>query len=107
MTFAWHIPDDYTRKKFLSHELDYVNRIHYNECAVDLWGTVDYVKEALARNNAAIRQIAREERVLLIDQDSRFSHRPTLFGDVCHYNEPGSDQFVNSIAEFLEQEGAF
>jgi lysophospholipase L1-like esterase len=101
MTFAWHIPEDYTRQLFVEGKLDYNNSERYDACSVELWGNVDYVQEGLQRNNQIIRMIAQEERVMLIDIEGRgsFQSNPRNFGDVCHFSEEGTSLFVQLITE--------
>ena len=101
MTFAWYIPEDYTLNKFKKNMLDYNNPTSYDRCAVEMWGLVDYVKEGLSRHNSIIKKIAKEEKVLLIDQESRLCGHPEYFGDVVHLSEIGTDLFVKNIVQFF------
>jgi hypothetical protein len=103
MTFAWYIPDDYTFKKFRQGSLNYNNPENYDQCSVQFWGKVDYVREGLKRHNSIIRNIAREEQVMLIDIErmSAFSNNSRNFGDVCHLSEEGTEIFVKTITEFF------
>jgi hypothetical protein len=103
MTFAWYIPDDYTFMKFRQGSLNYNNPENYDECSVEFWGKVDFVKEGLKRHNSIIRNIAREEQVMLIDIErmNAFSNNSENFGDVCHLSEDGTDVFVKTITDFF------
>jgi hypothetical protein len=103
MTFAWYIPDDYTFKKFCQGSLDYNNPEKYDECSVQFWGSVDFVKEGLRRHNSIIRNIAKEEQVMLIDIErmDAFSNNSQNFGDVCHFSENGTEIFVKTITDFF------
>lgn len=105
MTFGWHIPDNYTREAFEKHTLDYNNPTHYDECLVEFWGPVDYVKEGLRRNNEAILRIAADEDVLLIDQHAFLDDTAFYFGDFCHLSEEGTDAFIHHIVTFFLNSG--
>ena len=104
MTFAWHIPDNYTETKFNQGKLGYNNPTNYDKCPVELWGSVDYVKEGLMRHNAIIKKIAREEQVMLIDIEGMdtFRNNPQNFGDVCHLSEDGTEIFIKIITDFFQ-----
>jgi hypothetical protein len=103
MTFAWYIPDDYTETKFYQGRLGYNNPTDYNRCQVEMWGSVDYVKEGLMRHNSIIRKIAREEQVMLIDIEGTdtFQNNQQNFGDVCHFSEDGTKIFIKLITNFF------
>lgn len=103
MTFAWHIPDNYTETKFYQGRLGYNNPTNYDKCPVELWGSVDYVREGLMHLNSIIRNIAREEQVMLIDIEGMdtFRNNPQNFGDVCHLSENGTETFIKIITDFF------
>jgi lysophospholipase L1-like esterase len=101
MTFAWYIPANYTRQAFLDDKLGYVNPTHYDKCPVELWGAVTYVREGIQELNRIIRNIARDENVLIIDQDEMLSDNILMFGDPVHPSEKGADIFVRNITDFF------
>lgn len=107
MTFAWHIPENYTKESFESDGAGYNNQTRYDMWPVELWGEVDYVKQGLILNNSTVRKLAREENVLLIDQESMLSKDIRNFGDVCHFSESGTEIFVNSIAYYFKKNDLF
>jgi lysophospholipase L1-like esterase len=101
MTYAFHIPANYTRQAFQDDELGYVNPTHYDKCPVELWGAVNYVREGIEEQNRIIRRIARDENVLMIDLDMKLSGNILMFGDPVHPSEKGVDAFVKNITDFL------
>jgi hypothetical protein len=101
MTFGWYIPDNYTRARFLEGKLEYNNPTHYDECIVENWGPVSYVKEGLNRHNAIIQKISIEEHVLLLDQYRLLQNTSFYFGDFCHLSEEGTDVFIQHIVDFF------
>lgn len=103
LTFAWHLPDHYTRQAFIDHQLDYHNPERYDERDVFNWGPPDYVREGLTKQNAIVRDVAAKERVRLLDMDAAMSHQPAWFGDVCHFSEAGVDAFNTRLADAVLQ----
>ena len=104
MTFSWHIPDDYTMERFVRNELNYNNPTKYDMWPVELWGSVDYVREGLTRHNAIIRKLANDENVLMIDQQELMGDNIYYFGDPCHFSEEGTALFIHNITEFFLSE---
>ncbi|MCC5870688.1 MAG: hypothetical protein JJU27_19485 [Gammaproteobacteria bacterium] len=106
MTFAWHIPENYSLDAFLSGELAYNNPTRYDYCPVELWGEVAYVEQALQRHNTIIRRLATTLDVDLIDQHESLSRDPENFGDPVHFSEPGTDRFIANLTDyFLHTQG--
>lgn len=98
MTVAYHLPDNYSRQAFLDGTLDYSNPDGYDSRDVYNWGPPEFVREGLLRNNAALREIALREQVMLIDVDAAMSGQGRWFGDVCHFNDAGVDAFTRMVA---------
>ena len=105
MTFASNIPANYSKEAFERGSLGYVNPTNYDKQPVELWGGVEYVREGIRQNNLIIRAIAREEHVLLIDQEKKLSDNIRMFGDPVHLSENGTDIFVKNITDFFISEG--
>jgi lysophospholipase L1-like esterase len=105
MTFAWVIPDTYTRAAFEAGTLGYVNPDNYDRVAVEMWGPADFVREGLLRHDAVVRAVARDTGTPLLDQRKLMDDRIELFGDVCHFNETGTDEFVRHMVDFLVERG--
>ncbi|HSC75244.1 MAG TPA: GDSL-type esterase/lipase family protein [Pseudomonadales bacterium] len=101
MTFAFHIPGNYSRQAFLDKQLDYSNPDNYDSREVNNWGPPEYVREGLTRQNKIIRDVAEKNGVALIDVDAKMSEQGRWFGDVCHFNDAGVDVFTALVAEAL------
>jgi hypothetical protein len=102
MTFAFHLPENYSRQAFLDKSLDYNNPDNYDSRDVYNWGPPDFVREGLSRQNAILREIAKKQGVLLIDVDAQMSGQGRWFGDVCHFNDAGVDVFTALVAGALQ-----
>jgi hypothetical protein len=112
MTFAWHIPPDYTLQKFGDDQLDYAHK-GKNRCAAELWGKAEHVAHALRLQNDEIRALAVDWRarggtsaelpgVQLLDMDDRLPHTGENFIDPCHLTETGSAAFVQVLWPLVE-----
>lgn len=112
LTFAWHIPDDYTLQKFGDDELDYAHRGR-NRCAAELWGKAEYVARAMRLQNEAIRSLVQEHLtdspgsplapLHLLDMDGALPHTGENFIDPCHLTDAGSAAFVEILWPTVEQ----
>jgi hypothetical protein len=101
MTFAYHLPPDYSKEKFWANQLSYYNPTDYDKWDVELWGNLDDVRIGLKQLNRIIRRIAAEEKIFLLDQEELLRGKPRLFSDVSHLNEEGVNQFVENIRGFF------
>jgi hypothetical protein len=124
LTFAWHIPPEYTLQKFGDDLLDYAPQ-GKNRCAAELWGKAEYVAHALRLQNDEIRALAADWHtrsstaaekppqnrpetppVRLLDMEERLPHTGEIFIDPCHLTERGSAEFVEIlwpvVAEAIE-----
>ncbi len=101
MTFAWHIPENYTLRKFRRYELGYNNPEHYDECPVELWGEPAFIREGMTRSNDIVRRIAREYQLPLIDLEQSLSADIENFGDVVHLSEIGTDRLIEVVGSRL------
>ena len=101
MSFAWHIPDNYSLEGFNNYTLGYNNPTHYDECPVELWGSTAYVREGLDLHNQTIRNLASETQTHLIDLDVYLSSNIENFGDVVHLSEIGTDRLVQAVGREL------
>lgn len=105
ITFAWYIPPDYSLAAFEAGKLGYVNPDKYDSTAVEVWGPPAYVEEGLRLHNDAVRRVARETGAPLLDQEKMLWGRAELFGDVCHFNEAGTVEFIGNVVDFLDRAG--
>jgi hypothetical protein len=102
MTFAWHIPPDYTREKFESRRLDYGSGLH--ELPAEVWGRPRHVAATIEAHNTAIRELAgRYDNVIFIDQQRLLPADGEHFSDPCHLTEAGCRAFVENVLSVLKQ----
>ena len=101
MTFAYHLPDNYTREKFARKELDYGSGRY--EFAAELWGRPANVSATLDAQNEVLRQLAREsDNTLFVDMQARLPKSGRVFSDVCHLTPEGCQQIVELMLPALE-----
>jgi lysophospholipase L1-like esterase len=101
LTFAWYIPPQYTYELFDKGELGYNNPDKYNQTPVEMWGSIAYVNEGIARHNAVTRQLALKNHVPLLDMEKFIGDDADKFGDVCHLSDSGTQYMVDMLAAFL------
>jgi len=106
LTFAYHLPANYSRQAFLNQQLDYRNPDNYDSRDVYNWGPPTYVREGLDKENTALREIAAQRKIALIDIDQQMSNHGAWFGDVCHFNNEGVAQFTARVAQHLAAQAA-
>jgi hypothetical protein len=94
MTFAYHIPANYSPKRFKDRSLDYSR----HSFAVELWGTPEHVAAGIDRHNAVIRDLARQyPGALFVDQQDLMPKAGRYFDDCCHLTADGCKLFVQNI----------
>jgi hypothetical protein len=99
MTFAYHIPADYTRERCLSGVLDYGNGCPE---PVELWGRPDNVAKAVDAHNEVLRELASvHSEVVFVDQFRRLARGAATFNDCCHLTDEGCRLFVENILAAL------
>ncbi|MCY2966554.1 MAG: hypothetical protein NT069_23475 [Planctomycetota bacterium] len=103
LTYAWHIPAEYTLDKFSSGELDYSQDFR-SRCAVELWGRPEHVVRALELQNQEIRNLAGNRAgARFIDLHNLLSAAGENFVDPCHLTEVGCGRFVDGIWPEVER----
>ena len=104
MTFAYHIPPNYTDEAFRARRLDYGRSV--SACEISLWGTPQGVKAAINAHNQVIREVAsRHKNVIFIDQKATMPADGRHFIDPCHLTAQGIDLFVHQVMEALRAKG--
>ncbi len=99
MTFAAHIPANYSLEDFVAGKLDYSDP---NACPVELTGKPAHVIAALREHNNAVRELAAQNPdIVFIDQDRLMVRGKATFEDCCHLTEAGCTQFANNILAAL------
>jgi hypothetical protein len=104
MTFAYHIPPNYTDVAFRARRLDY--GASGSACEVSIWGTPQGVTAAIDAHNQVIREVAsRHKNVIFIDQKATMPTDGLHFIDPCHLTPQGTDLFVRHMMEALQARG--
>jgi lysophospholipase L1-like esterase len=98
MTFASHVPADYSREAFMRKTLDY--RLH--RLPIEMWGRRDQVMAALAAHNDVLRRVAAEHpEVLLVDQARLLEGCAKNFDDPVHLTADGSVEFARHMVDAI------
>jgi lysophospholipase L1-like esterase len=99
MTFAVHVPKDYSREMFAAKTAGY--GLHLTP--IELWGRKENVMKAVFEHNQVIRAVAQSDRdILFLDQEKLMPPDLRLYNDPCHFSAAGSAKFVDHIAELLD-----
>jgi hypothetical protein len=98
LTFACHLPQDYSRERFEAGQLDYAYLPDGRSCGAELWGKPEYVRRAVDLQNAQIRLLAEQNpRALFFDQDRALPKGATWFVDPCHLTDEGCRRFAENV----------
>jgi hypothetical protein len=96
MTFALHVADGYTDRRFRERDLDYNRHLS----PIGIWGRPENVVKAVEAHNDILRRAAVVlPGVLLVDQADRMPRGRIYFNDVCHLTVAGSEVFVANLME--------
>lgn len=101
MTFAYHLPEGYSRERFERGELDYGSGTF--SVPVELWGIPENVVAAINAHDQVIRELAAARPNLLFFEMQR--ELPTtgrIFSDICHLTPEGCGEFVTRMMPTLE-----
>jgi lysophospholipase L1-like esterase len=102
MTFAYHIPGNYSRESFEKGELDYGDG-HY-QLAAELWGYPKNVTATIDAHNSVLHEIhQRHDNVLFIDQQRNVPSNGQQFSDPCHLTDTGIKTFVSQMLPVIKQ----
>ena len=101
MTFAYYIPENYTKENFLNKKLGYTIHQH----AIHVWGKPEYVEKGIKVHNAIVKDIAsNNDQVIFIDQEQLIPKEGKYFRDICHFTVAGCEVYVNNLIAKLESE---
>ena len=100
MTFAYNIPENYSREALLKGELDYGIGVD-DVLPVEMFGTVEAVSKGLDMHNRIITEIAEKERTYFIDQKEFLSPDSKAFIDLCHFSQRGINRFAGKIGNYF------
>ncbi len=99
MTFASHIPPDYSEERFRERKLDYAQHVS----PLRLWGRAGTVPAALAAHNAVIRRLAASRPdILFVDQQKLMPAGKRYYNDPCHFTTAGCRRFTDHIARQID-----
>jgi hypothetical protein len=98
LSFAFHIPEDYTEQRFEDKALDYTA----HTVPIELWGRPACVEAGIeAHNKATAEAASRSGQILFADQDNQIPKQGRYFNDVCHFTHEGCEAFVDNILESI------
>ncbi len=101
MTFAYYLPEGYSRARFNRGELDYGSGTL--SMPVELWGVPENVVAALDAHNQVICELvsARPE-VIFFEMQRELPKTGRIFSDICHLTPEGCREFVTQMMPALE-----
>jgi hypothetical protein len=104
MSFAYHIPADYSLEAYMAQRLDFPpDAGTYGP--VELWGKPEYVIAALNEQNQAIRELAAQNpEVVFIDQQRLMPGSGKIYLDCCHFTGEGCTRFTQHLLAGLSDE---
>ncbi|MBN2120769.1 MAG: hypothetical protein JW734_06930 [Candidatus Omnitrophica bacterium] len=99
MTFAFYIPENYTRNSFDNKSLDYGR----HRCPIEVWGEPENVKSAILAHNKIIKDLAGQYRnnVIFVDQYNNIFRGRKYFDDICHLTHEGCKNFVENMKDAI------
>jgi len=98
MTFAIHVPEDYSLEAFKAKRLDYA----LHQLPLELWGAPEHVVRTVAVHNEIVRSLAAQhEGVLFVDQARLMTGSGRYFNDPCHFTAAGAVKFVENLLGVL------
>ncbi len=100
MTFGYYIEPGYERQKYLDGEYGYGEGTF--GMPVEDWGLPEHVPAIMDAQNEAIRKLAAEKNVLLIDQAKLITEKKD-FCDVCHLSYAGCELFVQNVMKAIAE----
>lgn len=101
MTFALHVPDDYSEEAFAAKRLDYARHL----TPLERWGLPENVEAGVRAHNAVVRSLA-GEAAFFVDQARLMPRGAANFEDACHLTPEGSRRFVELLlAPVLAEKG--
>lgn len=94
MTFAYHIPENYSMRRLMEKTLDYGTHAR----PIEIWGRPENVAKGIEAHNKVIRDLAAYYRdAAFADQDNLIPKDGRHFNDICHLSEEGSREFVDNL----------
>jgi hypothetical protein len=101
MTFAYHLPANYTAEAFAARKLDYDGHVS----PATMWGQPHNLPPTLDLQNEAVRRVAARHGLPLIDQRSALPGGKRYFHDPCHLTDAGCARWVENVVNGLDLSG--
>jgi hypothetical protein len=103
LTYAYHLPADYTNERFLAGQTDYT--FAPESVATEVWGRKENVIAAIEAHNAEIRRLAAAHpEALFFDMERRLPKDGRHFIDVCHWTDLGREAFAQGVLEAMARQ---
>ena len=99
MSFAYHVPEDYSQIKFRRKTLDYGRHL----VEIEFWGRPEHVVAGIDAHNEVLLKIAKKGEVYFVDQDKKIPKDGAHFNDICHLTYEGSGVFVRNILRMIQE----
>ena len=96
-TYAFHIPDNYSKEKFLKRNLDYDK----HRLEIEVWGEVPNVRKNVLNHNSIIKDLSKKHGIKFVDMFLEIEGNKTNFDDICHLTESGSFKFSEVIEDYI------
>jgi len=103
MTFALHVPDDYSAEAFAAKHLDYTRHV----TPLERWGLPENVVAGVRAHNSVVRSLGQAGKAaFFVDQARLMPRGAGSFDDACHLTPEGSRRFVELLlAPVLAEQG--
>lgn len=99
MTFAWHLPEDYSEEAFEAKTLDYDKHI----CRLLTWGTRAGITSGMRAHNDILGDLARKNPDLLFaDMEALMPGGKRHYDDVCHFTATGCAAYVDLLVRHAD-----
>ncbi|MDA1013078.1 MAG: SGNH/GDSL hydrolase family protein [Planctomycetota bacterium] len=95
MTFAFDLPQNYTRERFDNGELGYA--VGNYGMRAESWGHPDNVRRTIDAHNEVIREVAQAKGVVFVDQQRHLAGQRACFTDVCHLSDAGLEAMISHM----------
>jgi hypothetical protein len=100
LTYAYHLPPDYTNERFFAQQTDY--SFESESVATEVWGRKENVVAAIEAHNAEIRRLAAlHPEALFFDMERYMPKDREHFIDICHWTDRGRETFARGVLEAI------
>ncbi len=96
-TYAYHLPENYSKEKFLANKLDYDK----HSLPVEVWGEPTNIKKNIDIHNEIFRSVAKSHDIPCIEMQNFIKANAINFDDICHLTSDGSRNFAKAVIPLL------